>query len=594
MNRRDLLKTAACLPILPLSAHAQTPSFKRVRPGEPGWPSEAKWQELGAKIGGQLTAVRSPLEACKGADTATCETVFKQFKNPYFIRDNVALTQTTGWAEAWTSSPSAYAIDARNAADVTAAVNFARENKLRLVVRGGGHSYQGTSNAPDSLLVRTRPMDSIELHEAFVAKGCSDAAQPAVSLGAGNIWLKAYAAVTKAGRYVQGGGCCTVGVAGLIQSGGFGSFSKNFGMAAASLLEAEIVTADGQVRIANNCTNRDLFWGLKGGGGGSLGVVTRITLKTHTLPNFLGGAFGNIKASSPGAYKRLIARFMGFYRESLFNPHWGESVRFRRDDILDIEMVFQGLDEKAAQAVWKPFIDWVAASPNDYAWTTPLMVVAAPAHFFWDAAFLKQNIPFAIRSDDRPGAPADAIYWAGNVGEAGWYLHNYESAWLPQALIDPANQATLVDALFAASRKWSLQLHFNKGLAGAPPEAIAAARDTAMNPAVLDAFALVIVSASGAPAFTGFAGHEPDLAKAKREAVAVSASLAEVTKLAPDNGAYISESSYFQKGWQSAYWGGNYGRLRIVKQKYDPDGLFFVHNGVGSDDWSRDGFTRQT
>ena len=69
------------------------------------------------------------------------------------------------------------------------------------------------------------------------------------------MWVQAYDAVTtKAGRYVQGGGCMTVGVAGLIQSGGFGSFSKAFGMAAASLLEAEIVTADGVVRIANSCT----------------------------------------------------------------------------------------------------------------------------------------------------------------------------------------------------------------------------------------------------------------------------------------------------------------------------------------------------
>src|SRR5476649_668476 len=368
MKRRSLLKLAGSLPLASAGASAQTPkAFSRVRPGEPGWPSEAKWQELNAKVGGQLIAVRSPLDACKGADAATCETVFKQFKNPYFIRDNVALTQTTGWAEAWTSSPSAYAVDARNAADVAAAVNFARENKLRLVVRGGGHSYHGTSNAADSLLVRTQPMNSIEMHDAFVARGCSDAAQPAVSLGSGNIWLKAYAAVTKAGRYVQGGGCCTVGVAGLIQSGGFGSFSKNFGMAAASLLEAEIVTADGQIRIANNCTNRDLFWGLKGGGGGALGVVTRLTLKTHPLPNFLGGAFGVVKANSDTAYKRLIARFMTFYRDKLFNPHWGESVRFRRDNVLDIEMVFQGLDQNAAQATWKPFLEWVAAAPADYA-----------------------------------------------------------------------------------------------------------------------------------------------------------------------------------------------------------------------------------
>ena len=127
-----------------------------------------------------------------------------------------------------------------------------------LVVKGGGHSYHGTSCAPDSLLVWTRAMNAVTLHDAFVARGCEGvvAPQPAVSVGAGARWLEAYDAVTtRGGRYVQGGGCTTVGVAGLVQSGGFGSFSKRFGTAAAGLLEAEVVTADGVARIANACTN---------------------------------------------------------------------------------------------------------------------------------------------------------------------------------------------------------------------------------------------------------------------------------------------------------------------------------------------------
>ena len=105
MKRRNLLKLAGSLPLASAGASAQTPKFSRVRPGEAGWPSDEKWRELNASVGGQLTAVRSPLEACKAADQATCDAVFRQFKNPYFIRDNVALTQTTGWAEAWVSSP---------------------------------------------------------------------------------------------------------------------------------------------------------------------------------------------------------------------------------------------------------------------------------------------------------------------------------------------------------------------------------------------------------------------------------------------------------------------------------------------------------
>ena len=133
--------------------------------------------------------------------------------------------------------------------------------------------------------------------------------------------------MTKAGRYVQGGGCMTVGVVGLILGGGFGSCSKAFGLAGASLLEAEVVTADGEVKIANACTNPDLFWALKGGGGG-FGVVTRVTLRTHALPEFMGGVFATIKASSDEAYRRLIAKVMEFYAQALFNPHWGEQLGF--------------------------------------------------------------------------------------------------------------------------------------------------------------------------------------------------------------------------------------------------------------------------
>ena len=64
--------------------------------------------------------------------------------------------------------------------------------------------------------------------------------------------------------------------------------------------------------------------------------------------------------------------------------------------------------------------------------------------------------------------------------------------------------------------------------------------------------------------------------------------------IVPDDGAYVSESNFFQENWQQAYWGSNYARLASVKMKYDPTGLFFVHNGVGSEDWSEDGFMRRT
>ena len=254
---------------------------------------------------------------------------------------------------------------------------------------------------------------------------------------------------------------------GLIQSGGFGSFSKNYGLAAAGLLEAEVVTADGAVRIANACTNPDLFWALKGGGGGSLGVVTRLTLRTRELPEYFGGVFGTIKANSETAFRSLTARIVGFYHDQLFNRHWGEQIRFEPGNIVRIAMVFQGLNRQQAEDVWRPFLDWVASSPQDFAWETPVWIVDLPARHFWDAKFLKQNAPEFIVVDDRPGAPEGNFFWAGDRGEVGQFLHGYRSAWLPASLLESDQQSALVDALFAGSRHWGISLHFNKGLAGA-------------------------------------------------------------------------------------------------------------------------------
>jgi hypothetical protein len=159
-SRRRLLKISAALPFmggLAGGASAAAPLQVRVRLGDPAWPSEASWDQLDRDVGGRLVKVRSPLADCVGGTPdAACEQIFKELKNPYYLGDEVGLTQSLGWVGAWTSEPSVYAVAAKTTQDVVAAVNFARVNNLRLVVKGGGHSYQGTSNAADSLLIWTR------------------------------------------------------------------------------------------------------------------------------------------------------------------------------------------------------------------------------------------------------------------------------------------------------------------------------------------------------------------------------------------------------------------------------------------------------
>jgi hypothetical protein len=140
-------------------------------------------------------------------------------------------------------------------------------------------------------------------------------------------------------------------------------------------------------------------------------------------------------------------------------------------------------------------------------------------------------------------------------------------------------------------------LHFNKGLAGGEPGEIDAARQTATNPHMLDAFALAICAGGGPPAYPGMPGAAAisglvKMASARIDAARIGKAMNELLKVAPGAGSYVAESDYFKADWQTAFWGTNYPRLAAVKNKYDPDGLFFVRHGVGSEQWSEDGFTR--
>jgi FAD/FMN-containing dehydrogenase len=567
MFRRDVLRSG-----LSAAALAGVSRAARAAPAQAVWPDEAAWSGLKTAVGGRLAPVVPP----DLSDPA----VRKFIADPFYVGGEPGLTQSSGWLDAWRSTPSRYVVAARDAADVAATVRFARQHGVRLVVRGGGHSYLGASNAPDSLMLWTRPMSAIAVHEGFTPQGSKAAPAPAVSVGAGAVWLHAYQAVSVgAGRYVQGGGCTTVGVAGLVQGGGFGSFSKRYGTVAQSLLEAEMVTADGALRVVNAARDPDLFWALKGGGGGTFGVVTRVTLATHPLPQTFGGFNTSIRAASDEAYRRLLARFIDLYATNLCNPHWGEQAIARPDNRLDINMVFQDLTPDAARGAWQPLVDFVKANPSDYMGGDKLLALPIPARRFWDADFMRPFAGAIVAFDTRPGASATDFWWAGDGEQVGAFWHAYASAWMPSSLLKPANQPRLVDAWFSASRHQGVSFHFNKGLFGATPDVVAGARGTAMNPGAADAFALAITAAAGPAAYDGLPPPNAALAATRRDRV--QAAIAALRAAAPDAGAYVNECDYFQPDWRRAFWGANYARLERVKRRVDPTGLFRVHHGVG-------------
>lgn len=552
------------------------------------WPAFAAgapdWSALARAVGPRLIDTPSPLVELAGNGGAGAAAVFARLQNPYYLSDTPGLTQTLGWTDAWTSRPSLKGVAAASAEDVSAAVTFARRAGIPLIVKGGGHSYFGNSNRAGSLLVWTHAMRDIVMHDAFRPAGAptSQPGVPALSLGAGTLWGEVYRTVTAKGRYVQGGGCLTVGTAGLVQGGGFGSLSKQFGTGAASLLEAEIVTAEGRIRTVNRWSDPDLFFALRGGGGGTFGVVTRMTLRTHALPSTIGAALFEVKAADEASWRALADRMIGFYADHLFGPTWGEQIRFAPGRRLSVTMVCHSLDEGQIAAAWAPFLDWVKARPQAYSLAADPAFIAIPGSEFWQPTTLRA-MPGLVLQDDRPGVPADNIYWASNRGEAGQVLHAYQSLWLPNALLAPDMRSALAAALVEGARERDVTLHLNKGLGGGAPEAIAATRETATNPEVLDAFALLICAAEEPPAYPGIPGHEPKLAQGRADAASVTRAMVPLRALAPGAGCYVSEADYFLADWKRAHWGSHYPRLAAAKRRYDPTNLFHGHHTVERD-----------
>src|SRR5260221_3867634 len=225
MLRRRLLQGATAMVALPLAvqrAAAQgavtVATRRRRRPNDPDWPNAKQWQRLNVAVRGNLVPVQPLLDPCTVRPaSAACVAVTKNIHNPFYLGEQVAGTQVSGWLDAWSPSASAFAIRTTSTADVVAGVNFARTHQLRLVVKGAGHSYQGTSNSADSLLIWTRAMNKVTLHDSFVPQGCESRQAPvhAVSAQSGAVWIYLYHAVTAlGGRYVQGGGWTDGGVAG--------------------------------------------------------------------------------------------------------------------------------------------------------------------------------------------------------------------------------------------------------------------------------------------------------------------------------------------------------------------------------------------
>jgi FAD/FMN-containing dehydrogenase len=178
-------------------------------------------------------------------------------------------------------------------ADVINCVNFARDNRLLVSVRGGGHSFPGTSVANDGLVIDLSGMRSVRV----------DPARRTARAEGGCKWGAFDHATQAFGLATTGGTNTDTGIAGLTLGGGHGWLGGKHGLALDNLLSLDIVTADGQLRIASEDENPDLYWAVRGGGG-NFGVVTSFEYRLHQVGPLLAGMI-----IYPIEQAREVARF---------------------------------------------------------------------------------------------------------------------------------------------------------------------------------------------------------------------------------------------------------------------------------------------
>jgi FAD/FMN-containing dehydrogenase len=177
----------------------------------------------------------------------------------------------------WDRRP-ALIVRVSDAEDVATALDYAQAGGLDIAVRSGGHSTCGHGASADGIVIDLRDLNTLEFAED----------NSSVWAGAGLTAGQMTAAVEKHGVIVGFGDSATVGIGGLTVGGGIGYLVRKHGLTIDSLMAVELVTAAGDVLIADETSHPDLFWAVRGGGG-NFGVVTRFKFRLHPLPEFTGG-----------------------------------------------------------------------------------------------------------------------------------------------------------------------------------------------------------------------------------------------------------------------------------------------------------------
>lgn len=410
--------------------------------------------------------------------------------------------------------------------DVERAVAWARKRKIRITPRSGGHSFAGYSLSPGVVL------DVSRMHGVAV-----DPAGKTATVGAGTRLIDVYAQLWAKGVTIPAGSCPTVGIAGLALGGGVGFSSRKLGTTSDSIREVRVVTAAGELVVANAHQHADLYWASRGGGGGNFGVVASSRFAVHPVANVstyeiewpwtqARAALAAWQAFAPQAPDALFS-----VCDLIATAQKGPSVK---PHVVSSGQFFGSPDD--LHTLLAPLVDGPGLAP------TRVQVVERTyfdAVLKWaDCRTLDAcHVPGRVTSKARSDYVARPLSAAGIDALVGWTERRQADPGLGfgEILLDAyggaINRVAPAATAFVHRRElFSIQYAVLWNRADSP--AVAAANRSSLNE----------VYASMRPHVSGFAYQnyiDPDL-----------------------------------PGWAHAYYGANYPRLRKVKRRYDPHNVF--------------------
>jgi FAD/FMN-containing dehydrogenase len=439
-----------------------------------------------------------------------------------------------------------YSVKAREHSDIISSLQFAKQNNIRVLVRNTGHDFLGRSTGAGALAIWTQELKNI----TFGNWSDKMYSGPSVTVGAGVLGYEVLEAANKQGLTVVSGECATVGLAGgFTQGGGHSALSTQFGLAADQTLSFDVVTAKGDIVTASASQNSDLYWALSGGGGGTYGVVVSMTVRAYSAKP-VGGAAMQLLASStsPENFTAAISKFHDLMPAMI---DAGAMVVFLQN---------------TQYLVIKPLTVWDSNA------TYVKDVVLAP--------FSKALVDLGITP---PIAYSTLSYrdhydrYMGPLPKGSYEINRYQFG------------GRLIPRDVAVNRSKDLQKVYAELVAGgvliAGSSANYAKRANVPDNAVLPAWRNTITQLQ---LITNWNSTAPWANMEAAQKQMTEEFMPKIEAITPGSGSYMNEADFRQPRWEETFFGKNFAKLGDIKRKYDPENMFYILKGVGSQEWSVD------